>query len=231
MNYMRYKNIIARIKEFYNNDFTMNSFSELKEIADIIEKTYQKENSKHKLDAVVNYNTMIAYLNEIVFVKLKETLHFEHEVINNIIRLINYGDRIIDIGVFDGNVVGKVMNKDSEEIHLIPNDTFKEITEINFDNMSSNKIFKKTLIESLNSMISPYLDDRKLIMFENNEVIYSIPNLSIYLNKTINKILVKYDNKIKYYDIKILDDKLVLANTEYPVYRLSEIFKTKTKIK
>lgn len=228
---MGYKSIIEDIKDFYENEFTMDSFNELKKIANRINNVYQKDLSKNKKDAKVNYNTMIAYLNEAVFYKLKETLHFEDEVINNIMRLINCGDKIVDIGVFDGNVVGKVINNNSEEIHIIPNDTFNEITKIDFDNMSLNKDFKKYLISSINSMISPYLDDRELIMIENNEVIYSVPNLTIYLNKTINKILVKYENKIKYYDIKILDDKLTLASTKYPVYRLSEIFKTKTKRK
>lgn len=228
---MGYKSIIEDIKDFYENEFIMDSFNELKKIANRINKVYQKDLSKNKKDAKVNYNTMIAYLNEAVFYKLKETLHFEDEVINNIMRLINCGDKIVDIGVFDGNVVGKVINNNSEEIHIIPNDTFNEITKIDFDNMSLNKDFKKYLISSINSMISPYLDDRELIMIDNNEVIYSVPNLTIYLNKTINKILVKYENKIKYYDIKILDDKLTLASTKYPVYRLSEIFKTKTKRK
>ena len=227
---MGYKSIISEIKDFYANDLTMESFKELKEIGDKINVIYQKALSKKKIDAKVNYNAMLAYLNEVVFYKLKETLHFEDEVINNIIRLINYGDKIVDIYVFDGNVVGILNNNDKEESYLIPNDTFIEITKIDFAKLSSNKNFKKSLINSLNTVLGTLFNGEEVLKLNEN-VDYEINYLNIYINPTINKILVKYEDNIMYYDIKIIDNELVLANNEYKVNYLSSILESNSKRK
>ena len=227
---MRYKSIISEIKDFYEEDLTMDSFKELKIIGDKINKIYQKALSKNKLDANVNYNTMLAYLNEVVFYKLKETLHFEDEVINKIIRLINYGDQLVDIHVFDGNVVGVINNNGEEDNYLMPNTTFTEITEIDFDKLSTNKEFKKSLTDSLNKVLRPLFNNEDVLKLD-EKIDYEIHYLNIYINPAINKILVKYEDNIMYYDIKIIDNKLVLANNEYRVNYLSSMLESKSKIK
>ena len=90
---MKYQDILEGLKKIYREDFTMDAFRELgllnKKINEISIKQ-DMNNSKNE----ENYYEVKKCLEDILYLKLKDRLGFEDEIINKIIDNIGYAENI-----------------------------------------------------------------------------------------------------------------------------------------
>ena len=242
---MGYKKIYSEISKIYESDFTMDSLKELHDIASEVCIIRDKAMKKHKNDSIIRCNAIMLYLNEIAFTKLKEKLHFDDDMINRIIPCINYIEDVEDIYVFDGNIVIKMIeNSNNVSIKFIPTSDFMDITSIAFDN-SDNIEFKKNLVDSLNSDLDFVLNSHMSLRINENKIEYNNSNTNIYVNNNLQyiidsndnnhkatRIIIKYNDKFLYYDMKINNNKFIMSRNEYKVYSLSDMLNSnKVKVK
>ncbi len=228
---MGYRSILNDIKDVYNSEFTMETFARLGDIAKRMSKEYEKAKKKNKNDARIHYNVVNATLNEVVFYKLKATFHFRDEVINRMMYFVNFGERLEDVMVFDGNIIVKIKNIDTSSLYLSPDESLIEITSRDFEKVSNKLDFNKSLINSINNHIGPVVENDSLLRIDDKKIQYQIPRLSIYVNGSITKLLVRHGDDFFYYDANLIDNHLTLTNRECPIYILSEMLDENSKIK
>ena len=245
---MEYYNIITKINNF-NLGFTMNDFNSLSSIIKEARSIYNQDVLDGKLDAKVHYDAVMDHLYTVVFSVLKGKLHFEDEVINKIMHLIDYADVMEDVFILDGNVFTKVHDNKNNDISFIPLDNFCDITTDKFGKNVLNNNFKYFFIESLNNSIgtwfSDQLDKKKMLSMNNNNITYNLLDMNIFINSSLKSIIdsaanhlqqvtrlvLRFNDDLYSFDVKIHDEYLILSYNDYPVSRLSKILVEKEKNK
>ena len=244
---MEYKEIIEEINAIDDANFTIEDFKKLARISKEIDIIYKMSIASGKMDASIHYDIVKDHLFTVVFKTLKQKLDFDDEVINSMMGLIDYASLIEDVYILDGNIIVKIIDS-SREI-ILPLGKFYNIVSSNFNQDRKKNSFRNLFVKSVNNSITPLLnnpiEDNKLLEIEDNHFIYRIPNINIYANHSLNemmeknenyipqitKIIVSYNNDLYYFDMKVHNNSIMFFYNDYPIHRLSEILKEKSKIK
>lgn len=246
---MEYSEIIGIINKMYDEDFNMDSFRYL----GILYKRINEIASKQDLSNVekeYNYHAVSSYLEEFAFTKLKEKLGYEDEVINKIIKYINYAEVIEEIYVVDGFVIVKAVtniNNSERKSFFIPENGFYDINTANFNDSNVSQTLKELIIKGINNIINDNIGiDKPLTVNGNGDVVYNKKNINVYINKKLSelakinaidnneiiKVLVRSNlNNIDYFDMRLHDGYLITYKNEYPVNKVSSALRSVRKVK
>lgn len=249
---MDYVDIIKKMNEIEQEDFTMERLKEVGTIVQNIYYIYGRELMNKKTDAKVRMMNVIDQLNCVVFNKLKDKLGFENEVINKILGIINFFNQVIDIYILDGNIIVKLKVHDSEDVvSYVKADGFYDISSKEFTDGLDYEFYKCFFLETMNNALSLEFKEKfekgnLLNINKNLEIGYNLDNLEIYINKSLRelmqlntdvskevaKVIIKHKNdELYYFDLKVHYAYFELAHNDYKVNILSDMLKKKDKVK
>lgn len=250
---MEYTKIINEIKNLENEEMTIEKFRIAGRIKKEMDRLFIRDVFEKKVDAEYQFDNAREMLETMIFQQLKEKLGFEDEVITKMVYFLDFAERLEDIYVLDGLVMVKVISsayhKPTLVSYLAPSQGINEITSAYFNN-SFNYPIKNLLVGALNNVLNPlfkdYLNGDDVLLLENGNLIYNLPQLSIYFDKSIKeieqinkeninstvKILVKYGVEELYsYDLKIRNGYAILSENDFQVKKVSEMLDTKKMVK
>lgn len=252
---MDYKVVIKNFKDIINSEFTIDDLNDLKgvylglnvvynkKISDIYDN-YSKDDKDIKLDEETKeFKNNLDYVDDEVYIKLKDKLGFENEVIDTIISLLKRNQNIEDIYVIDGVVILKESINKQTKLVMQEENKFIEITSDKFESNYNDSVIS-LLIVSLNDQLKKYIfkdEEFDLLKIDNKKIMYAIPNLNIYVNRSIDdivitengtkvtKLIVTYNDQIYYYDMKINNCLITLSENEFKVNVISDMLNPKGK--
>ena len=213
----------------------METFKEIVNINKRINEIAIKEDMTNTIKNY-NYHAIKSYLEDVTFEKLKSKLDYEDEVIKKLSEYACYMENIDEVYVLDGFIASCVHDNHGNS-HFILEDNFLDITSSGFNNIRNNMVFKKLISDSINNYLKYYLALDSLLHFKKNgKFIYSNNNINIYLNSSLSdmnrinnensneviKIIVKYNDEIYYFDMKIRDGYLVIYQNQYEINKISD---------
>lgn len=252
---MNYKVVIKNFKDIINSEFTIDDLNDLKGVylgLDVVYNTtisniynnYSKEEKEIKVDeATREFKDNLDYVDEEVYTKLKDKLGFENEVIDTIMSLLKRNQNIEDIYVIDGVVILKESIKKKTKLVMQEENEFIEITSNNFASDYNDSVIS-LLIVSLNDLLKKYIfpnEEFDLLKIDNKKIMYAIPDLNIYVNRSIDdivitengtkvtKLIVTYNDQIFYFDMKINNCHITLSQNEFKVNVISDMLTPKGK--
>ena len=248
---MEYVDIIKRISEIEQEDFTMERLKEAGNIAQEIFYVYGKELMRKKEDAKVRMMNVKDLLNCVVFNKLKEKTGFENEIIDDLVGFIGFFNQVSDIYILDGNIIVKLTTPDEKETSYVRSNELMDISGKDFTRGLDYELYKCFYVEAMNKAMVPLFKekfDKGNLLNINSDlhISYNLDNLSIYSNKTLKelmqintdvskdvaKVLIKHNHdEFYYFDLKIHYAYFELAHNEYKVNKLSEMLNKKDKVK
>lgn len=243
---MNYDTVISELITIINSDFDIQSLVSLKKIYVLLGRVYRQDlirRKSHELSKIV-YEKYLEYTDELIWNKLKEKLDFEDEIINRIMTIIKNCNNIDDIYVLDGNVIVKsIDNKNDEALYVAPEYNFVDITSNDFIKDNKNNQKANFIIMSINNTIKSLIQNKvesdDILLISNGNISYTMDNLNIYAGRNMNsiladntgskvtKILVVYENKLLYFDLKIRDNYVILSQNDYKINILSEMLNKK----
>ena len=248
---MEYVDIIKRINEIEQEDFTMDRLKETGNIAQEIFYVYGKEFMRKKEDAMGRMMNVKDLLSCVIFDKLKEKTGFENEIIDAIVGFLGFFNQVSDIYILDGNIIVKLTTPDEKETSYVKSGELIDISSKDFTSELDYEFYKCYYVEAMNKAMVPLFKekfDKGNLLNINSDlrISYNLDNLSIYSNKTLKeimqintdvskdvaKVLIKHNHdELYYFDLKIHYAYFELAHNEYKVNKLSEMLKPKEKVK
>ena len=242
---MEYKNILEKLAEINDSNFTMNSLIELAKLWQKASCVYGTEQLEKRIDAKECYDEVSGKIREVAFDKLKNKLGFEDEVINKIVSLMVITDKIEEIYVLDGYVASKLSNNQYtlNQEELVFASKFVNITSKEF-NDSDDKL-KNLVVKSISNAILPLVNVKNpngVVVVNDGTVRYNVTEINIYLNHTLNEILsdttgllmtkifVKYKDTILCFDLKVNGEYIFIGKDEDKVNISSEMLNNKEKL-
>ncbi len=241
---MKYKKIIENIKVFDHQELTIDTLHFAQKINHDMNKLLISEMSSGKINALIRYREVKALFDETLFNRLKETTTFEDEVIYKIMTLVNRMTELLDIIVVDGEVIIKEKSindfSNNEMSTLVSGDSLFEINNISFNNTTDLDFLREFIITSLNNVLKPLINmDDEPLLISNSNILYNHPKLNIYFNRSLNeinnlmlknndditRIVVKYEDDVYTFDMKIRNGYLILSKNDFPVWKFSEMNK------
>ena len=247
---MDYNKFIDEIEKLCNEDFTMESFQNAGSINRRINRAFSKRSPLDKERELSNFLSTKAYLDDVVFYKLKGKLGYEDEVIRKLVSYIGYSDIINEVYVIDGyTAINMKVNSDNFDVdtqQFIPEGDFSEITSLSFNSNDNDLMIKKLVVSGLNSFFREQFNNEDILKLKNSGYISSnIVGLYIFMNSSLAhldeinknnlnevvKMFVKYGEDIYYFDVKMRDNYLVLQYNNYEVHKLSEKLDSKEMVK
>ncbi len=241
-----YTDITKKIDRIENSTLTIDNLKELARINGEINDIYIAEKNSGRIDAKIRFNTMKGKLYELAFIKLKEKLDFDNEIIDVILYFLSYVERINEIYVLDGNVIIKMIsNNDSEKkiSYFVSTNGFMDVESKKFTNDFNDISYKEYYVKALNNAIMPYLN-KEILKIQNNEIV-CLPNVKLYsdyslrdvmltktyvLNETV-KIILDDNEQLYSFDMKVGYGNFYLIPNSYPISKILELLDNKDKIK
>lgn len=251
---MGYEKTINDINRLENDEFTFDSLKFAGIIKHELWNILINEIKNGKVYAQHNYDILNNRLHDVIYDKLKEKLDFEDEVIETIIDLINFSQRLEDIYVLDGNVIAKVLSttgfEPKEVTYLYPITGFNELTNVSFNDVIKETIVRDLIVNGLNNSIKPLMKNNEEnldpVILDNLEIRYGLRGINIYLDMPLHeinklyqegkngviKVLVKLGMEDFYsFDMKIRDGFVIFSQNDFEVQKVNEILNRKRLIK
>lgn len=242
--------VINGIKRLEREDFSLDSIKFAGVIEHELNNTVVNQLLNRKYYAKENYQILHNHLKDVLYRKMKEKLDFEDEVIEKMMDLTKYSNRLEDIYVLDGNVIAKVLSTDGltlkEVTYLYPTSGFRELTTLTFNDSFNKLIVRDLLVTHLNNVIKPMIrsnmENIDPIASDGLEIGYTFPNIEVYLDRGlkeidriynesknyITKVLIKVNEENYYsYDLKCRDGYMILAQNDFTLKKVSEILEAK----
>ena len=158
--------------------------------------------------------------------------------------LVNRMTELLDIIVVDGEVIIKEKSindfSNNEMSTLVVGDSLFEINNISFNNTTDLDFLREFIITSLNNVLKPLINmDDEPLLISNSNILYNHPKLNIYFNRSLNeinnlmlknndditRIVIKYEDDVYTFDMKIRNGYLILSKNDFPVWKFSEMNK------
>ena len=247
---MGFEIIIDGIRRLEREDFTFDSIKFAGVIEHKLNNIVVTELLSHKYYAKENYQILHNHLRDVLYTKMKDALDFDDEVIEKMVDLIKYSNRLEDIYVFDGNVIAKVLSTDGFEVkdvtHLYPTAGFRELTTLAFNDSFKELAVRDLIVAHLNNAIKPMIESNVYnvdpIASDGLEIGYTFQGIEVYLNRglkeidriynknkrDVTKVLIKVDEENYYsYDLKCRDGYMILAQNDFTLKKVSEMLDSK----
>lgn len=244
---MGYEKILKELGFVNDTGISMKALRKLAGLFQNANTVYGNELLNNREDAKKRYDEVIGRIREVAFNKLKKQLGFEDEVIEKIITLMLITNRIEEIYVINGDVLAQIDNtvytNERDVLYSASNNNYLNVNYKKFNN-SDNIDCKTLLISVLNNALRPFTHvnaDERVLSINGDVITYNIPNLSIYINNSleeifsdktgtvISNVIVKYNDMLLNFDLKIRDEYVIVSQNEYRVNVISEMLNNNTK--
>lgn len=248
---MNYDQIIVEFRKMINDDFTMQTLKDLRKIYYYLNRAYRYETLKigsNKNLCAIIHEKYLTYVNDNVALKLKETFNLNDEIINKIIYCISSIDRIEDIYISDKDVFAKYSVGNYSDNRYSTESQYASL-ESNFFDITTKKFAQnndglsaRLVAMSINNVTKSLINlatKEDILTINNSDICYTIPDLKIFCNRNlsdilsdktgskITKVLVTYQDKNFYLDMKIRDDFVIICRNVEEIKALSEMLNSK----